>query len=98
MPIKWSALKVSEAIDMVEECVNQVVEPLEQAKLIVNEARKIPNLPQYVDQRLVRLIIDIKRLDGIKTSIVAIRQELPDGVIEAEKKKLESGSQLSLAA
>ena len=31
MPIKWSPLMVSEAMDMVEEYVNQAVEPLEQA-------------------------------------------------------------------
>ncbi|MFC2046708.1 hypothetical protein ACFLTK_00310 [Chloroflexota bacterium] len=59
MPIKWSPLRVSEAMDMVEEFVNQAAEPLEQAKLVANEARSIPNLPQYLDQRLVRLIIDI---------------------------------------
>ncbi|MBA7697432.1 hypothetical protein ES703_106097 [subsurface metagenome] len=29
MPIKWSALKVNETIDMVEEFVDQAVEPLE---------------------------------------------------------------------
>ena len=62
MPIKWSALRVSEAMDMVEEFVNQVVEPLEQAKIVTSEARSIANLPQYLDQRLVRLTIDIERI------------------------------------
>ena len=60
MPIKWSALMVSEAMDMVEDFVNQAAEPLEQAKIVVNEARKIPNLPQYLDQRLMRLVCDIE--------------------------------------
>ena len=86
MPIKWSALRVSEAMDMVEEFVNQAVEPLEQAKIVTNEARKIANLPQYLDQRLARLIIDIERIDYIRTSIDAVRNDLPDGAIEAEKK------------
>jgi len=36
MPIKWSALRVNEAMDMVEELVNQAVEPLEQAKIVPN--------------------------------------------------------------
>jgi hypothetical protein len=58
MPIKWSALRVNEAMDMVEEFVNQAAEPLEQAKIVANEARNIPNLPQYLDQRLARLAID----------------------------------------
>ena len=48
MPIKWSALKVSEAMDMVEEYIDQAVEPLEQARIVAQEARNIPNLPQYV--------------------------------------------------
>ena len=60
MPIKWSALRVSEAMDMVEEFVDQAAGPLEQAKLVANEARGIPNLPQYLDQRLIRLVIDAR--------------------------------------
>ncbi|MFC2042224.1 hypothetical protein ACFLTV_01810 [Chloroflexota bacterium] len=38
MPIKWIALRVSEAMDMVEEFINQSAEPLEQAKIVANEA------------------------------------------------------------
>ena len=98
MPIKWSALKVSEAMDMVEEFVNQAAEPLEQAKIVTREARKIPNLPQYLDQRLARLIMDIERIDYIRNSIKAVRSDLPDGAVQEEQKRLESGSQLSLVA
>jgi hypothetical protein len=64
MPIKWNALMVSEAVDMVEEYVNQAIEPLEQAKLVATEARKIPNLPGYIDQHLFRLISEIERVTG----------------------------------
>ncbi len=98
MPIKWSALRVSEAMDMVEEFVNQAVEPLEQAKIVVNEARNIANLPQYLDQRLVRLVIDIERIDYIRTSINAVRNELPDGAVEAEKKAENHGRQPALVS
>ena len=93
MPIKWSALRVSEAMDMVEEFISQADEPLEQAKIVANEARNIVNLPQYLDQCLVRLIIDIERIDYIKNSIIAVRNELPDGVVEAEKKSESHGRQ-----
>ena len=93
MPIKWSALRVSEAMDMVEELISQADEPLDQAKIVANEARNIVNLPQYLDQRLVRLIIDIERIDYIKNSIIAVRNELPDGVVEAEKKSESHGRQ-----
>ena len=93
MPIKWSALRVSEAMDMVEEIISQADEPLEQAKIAANEARNIVNLPQYLDQRLVRLIIDIERIDYIRNSINAVRRELPDEAIESEKKSASHGRQ-----
>jgi len=93
MPIKWSPLRVSEAMDMVEEFVNHAAEPLEQAKIVANEARSIANLPQYLDQRLVRLIIDIERIDYVRTSINAVRRDLPDGAVEAEKKSESHGWQ-----
>ena len=98
MPIKWSALRVNEAMDMVEEFVNQAVEPLEQAKIVANEARNIANLPQYLDQHLVRLIVDIERIDYIRTSIKAVRNDLPDGAIEAEKKAESHGRQTVLVS
>jgi hypothetical protein len=105
MPIKWSPLKVSEAMDMVEEYVNQIVEPLEQARIVAREARNIPNLPQYVDQHLLRIIGEIDRAIGgsqwepvgrLKAGIQSVRELLPDGAVEDERKRLESGSQLSL--
>jgi hypothetical protein len=93
VPIKWSALLVSEAMDMVEEFVIQASDPLEQAKIVANEARKIPNLPQYLDQRLIRLVCDIERIDYIKSAINAVRDDLPDGVVEAERISASYGRQ-----
>ena len=98
MPIKWSALRVNEAMDMVEEFVNQAVEPLEQAKIVANEARNIANLPQYLDQRLARLAIDIERIDYVKSSIEAVRRDLPDEAIESEKKSASHGRQPALVS
>jgi hypothetical protein len=107
MPVKWSALKVSEAMDMAEEFVNQAVEPLEQARIVAREARNIPNLPQYVDQYLLRIIGEIDRVIGgsqwepegrLKAGIQSVRDSLPEGAVEEEQKRLESGSQLALVA
>ena len=107
MPIKWSPLMVSEAMDMVEEYVNQTVEPLEQARIVASEARNIPNIPQYVDQYLVRIIGEIDRAIGgsqwepvgrLKAGIQSVRESLPDGAVEEERKRIENGSQLSLVA
>ena len=93
MPIRWSALRVSEAMDMVEEFVNHASEPLEQAKIVATEARNIANIPQYLDQRLARLIIDIERIDYIRNAITAVRRDLPDEAIETEKKSESHGRQ-----
>jgi len=93
VPIKWSALLVSDAMDMVEEFVNQASDPLEQAKIVANEAKKIPNIPQYLDQRLIRLVCDIERINYIKSSISAVRKDLPDGAVEAERKSVSHGRQ-----
>ena len=105
MPIKWSALKVIEAMDMVESYVNQAIEPLEQARNAVKEARDIPNLPQYVDQHLIRIISEIDRVIGgsqwepvgrLKAGIQSTRESIPDEAVEEERNKLENGNQLSL--
>ena len=98
MPIKWSALRVSEAMDMVEEFINQAAGPLEQAKIVAIEARNIASIPQYLDQRLVRLIIDIERIDYIRNSINAVRHNLPDEAVEAEKKSESHGRQPALVS
>jgi hypothetical protein len=109
VPIKWSALRVSEAMDMIEEFVNQAAEPLEQAKIVATEARNIANLPQYVDQHLSRLIGEIERLTGgtfrwnsepyqgsIRAAIGSVRSSIPEGAIEAEQEQAERGAQRSL--
>jgi hypothetical protein len=107
MPIKWSALKVSEAMDMVEEYIEQAVEPLEQARIVAQEARNIPDLPQYVSQYLVRIIGEIGRAIGgsqwepvgrLKAAIQSARDSLPDGAVENERKSESHGQQLLLVS
>jgi len=88
MPIKWSSVQVSEAMDMAEEFVNQAAEPLEQAEIVARQARNIANLPGYMDDRLVRLISEIERIDYVKAAIKAVRNTIPDGAIEAEREAL----------
>jgi hypothetical protein len=105
VPVKWSALKVIEAMDTVEEYVGQAIEPLEQARIAAREARNIPNLPQYVDQYLVRIIGEIDRAIGgsqwepegrLKSGIQSVRDSLPEGAIKEEREKLKYGNQPSL--
>jgi len=96
MPIKWSAASVSEAMDEVERQINLAEAFLGEARVKAEAARKIADLPQYVDQRLIRLIYDIERIDSVRSAIDAVRKSIPDGAVEAEQERLKSGSQQSL--
>ncbi len=91
MPIKWSAVAVSEAMDKIEQQVNLADQFLAEAKAKAEKARSIAHLPQYIDQRLVGLIGDIERIDSVKSRIESVRQDIPDGAIEAERKSTKHG-------
>ncbi len=107
MPIKWSGLRVIEAMDMTEEYVSQAIEPLEQALLVAEEAAKIPNLPDYMKDRINRLVEELKRLIGgvvyghetpsyLISSIDSIRGNIPKEALEQEKARERAGSQPAL--
>ncbi len=96
MPIKWSAVKVSEAMDEVENQLSLAEAFLTEAKTKAEQARKIANLPQYLDQRLIRLLTELERIDNVRSAIEAVRKSIPDGAIEAERAKARNGSQQSL--
>ena len=101
MPIRWSALKVSEAANRIEEHFNQAVEPLEQARTVAREALKLPNLPQYIGQDLTRIIGEVDRAIGgsqfepvgrIRAGIKAIRDDIPSGAVEQDQTSQKYGS------
>jgi len=96
MPIKWSAVKVSDAMDEVEHQVLLADQFIMEARVKAREAKKIANLPQYMEQRLNRLIDQLQRMESIKGAIEAIRNDIPDGAIETERKAMQYGSQQSL--
>ncbi len=102
MPIRWSALKVSEAAGMIEDFFKEAAEPLEQARLVAREARKIDNLPQYIDSDFTSIIGKIDSCLGSPTwpeggwfekAIESIRKDLPSGAVEADQAKEKHGSQ-----
>lgn len=96
MAIRWSAVKVSEAMDEVEAQVRLAESFFAEALAKAKEARKIPNLPQYLDHRLIGLISEIERLDRIKDRIQSVRKDIPEGTIEADRERLKYGSQQSI--
>jgi len=96
MAIRWSAVKVSEAMDDVEAQISLADQFFAEAKAKAEEARKIANLPQYIDHRLIGLVEEINRIDRIKDRIESVRRDIPDGAIEAERERAKYGSQQSL--
>jgi hypothetical protein len=94
MPIKWSAVEVSEAMDKIEAEINKAAPYLEQAKAIARQARGISNLPLYVEQVLhgFEFAIEAAVGDGhhegsgnLRGCIRSVRDRIPDGAIEAER-------------
>ncbi len=96
MPIKWSALKVNEAMDEVESQLSLASVFIAEARIKVTESRKISNLPQYLDQRLISLIAELERIDRAREAISLVRKSIPEGAIEAERERLRRGNQQSL--
>ena len=96
MPIKWSAVKVSEAMDEVEKQVFLADQFILEAKAKAEEAKKIANLPQYIEQRIDRLIDQLDRMENVKGAIESVRKDIPDGAIEAEHQRTRHGSKQSL--
>ena len=104
MPIKWSGLRVIEAMDMTEEYVSQAIDPLQQALLVAEEAANIPNLPDYMKERINCLIEELKRLTGgaiygyktpsyLVSTIESICCNIPKEALEREKAKERAGKQ-----
>ena len=109
VPIKWSALKVSEAADKIEELINQAAEPLEQARNVAKEAKKLPNLPQYIEQGLNSILAEIERVTGgevswskehqdgsIKRAIDRLRDDIPKDGIQSDQASQKYGSTQAL--
>jgi hypothetical protein len=93
MPIKWSAVEVSEAMDRIEAEVNKAVPYLDKARAIARQARGISNLPLYIEQILHRFEFVIEAAIGngyhegsgnLRGCIKSVRDRIPDGAIEAE--------------
>jgi len=96
MAIKWSAVKVNEAMDEVEQQVVLADQFITEAKAKAKAAKKINNLPQYMEQRINSLISQIERMDNVKSAIEAVRGDIPQDALEGERKQAEYGSTQSL--
>ena len=97
MPVKWSAVKVVEACDDVDTQLGLAEAFFAEAKRLAVEARKLPNLPQYIDQKLSGLSYELGyRIESLKEKVDSIRKNIPDGAIEAERERGKYGDQVNL--
>lgn len=97
MPIKWSTLKVTEAVDLAERHLAEAAVPLAQARIVAKEALDIPHIPQYVDQHFRALRDDLDQLGSrLRERLERIRQSLPKQAMQAEQKRADQGNTLSL--
>jgi len=101
MPIKWSALAVSNAADNLEKCFMEASLPLAIAKGIVRAALEIPDIPNYIKQRLMSILSSIEgdiggsrwQVTGRWESMVSdLRKDLPADAMKAEQKRSEMKS------
>ena len=105
MPIKWNTLKVTEAADMVEDFLNQAVEPLECARNVAREALKIDGIPQYISEGFHRIIGEIDNAIGgsqrepvghFRSCIAHVRDNIPSAALKSDQIKQKQGEQQSL--
>jgi len=85
MPIRWSALRVSQAMDEIERQVDAAQPFFDAAKEKAKEAKTIPDLPDYMDHRLSRLMFDIDRIETVRAAIASVRKDIPQEALNAER-------------
>jgi hypothetical protein len=97
MPIRWSAVRVSEAVDEIEELTKSMGATLWQIREKAQELRRIPNLPAYIDQPTATMTSKVDNFSTyLKGYIERIRDHIPKDALAEERKAREYGSQQSL--
>ena len=97
MPIRWSAVSVSQKVDEIEELFNSVTPTLWQIREKAEELRRIPHLPGYIDQPAYMMTDKIGRFkDSMKGYVERIRNLIPKDALEEERKAMEHGTTQSL--
>jgi hypothetical protein len=103
MPVKWNALKVAEAADMIEALVYECKTPLEQITIIVKEALEIPDLPQYISSRLIAIHALATNITGhvsangtqtpgsFERALDLLREDIPKTKLAVDKQKASIG-------
>ena len=97
MAIRWSAVKVSQKVDEIEELMNSIKPTLWQIREKAEELRRISNLPGYIDQPTATMTFKVDNFkDYMKGWVERIRKLVPEQELEDERKSLGYGNQQSL--
>ena len=97
MPIKWSADKVSRVCDDVDAQLALAESFFTEAKRLAEEARRLPNLPQYIHQKLHGVADELGyRIESLKNRVDSIRKQIPADALKAERELAKYGNQNAL--
>lgn len=97
MAIKWSAVKVSEAIDELDQLIDALGMTLWQVREKAQELRQIPNLPGYIDNPTTSMPWRVANFyEYMKGYIERMRQLIPADALKAERESQKYGSKQSL--
>lgn len=85
MPIRWSAVEVSEALDQVEQQLALAESFLADAQTAANKATGIHNLAGYMVERFSRLAEMIRESRSRPRNAVRMaREAIPEGALKAD--------------
>ena len=84
MPIRWSTVGVAEAMNEVEALLDQAEPFLAEAEARARKATSIHNLPEYMSQRVQRLIFTIEGRRSMRTAVNGVRDDIPKDALAAE--------------
>jgi hypothetical protein len=103
--IRWSAVSVSQAADNAAKEIEAIFEPLWKADKTIRDAMEIENLPDYITSRLISIDSEIRRITGVNLQrdgsallgcIARLRDDIPEGAVEAEQAATRHGKTGSL--
>ena len=83
MGIHWNPWEVSKALDEIEQALDKAEPFLRQANESIERARKIPNLPGYLDKKLGYVAMRLGRFDeNVRDSVRRAREDIPQKDIQ----------------
>lgn len=90
MPIRWSALKVSQSLDEIQRLLHEAEIPLRECQAKASETADLPNLAGYMSERMMRLAdITDNFIEGMQSRIKSMRDDIPQKELAREQKRFE---------